>query len=217
MAAFGLAGTAVLIGLGVWQLQRLEWKEGLIARLEARLAAEPVPLPADPIAAADNFLRVTAAGTLGDSAAWLLTTERPWGPGFRVIAPLTVEGGRTVLADLGYVPETMKGRALPPGAQAELIGALYWPERRDPFTPEPDRAAGIWFARDPAAMAEALGAEPVLIVADWHNLGEWPKPLRLGVNLRIDHLGYAITWFSLAAIWAVMSLLLSRRERRRAG
>ncbi len=52
-------------------------------------------------------------------------------------------------------------------------------------------------------------------MADSHDLGEWPKPMRLGVNLRNDHLGYAITWFSLAAIWAVMSALLARRERRR--
>lgn len=217
MATFGLAGTAVLIGLGIWQLQRLEWKQGLIARLEARLSAEPVALPADPDPAADNFLRVAVAGTLGDRAAWLLTSERPWGPGFRVIAPLTVEGGRTVLADLGYVPEAMKGEALPAGAHAELTGALYWPERRDPFAPEPDRAAGLWFARDPAGMAAALATEPVLIVADSHGLGAWPRPLPLGVNLRNDHLGYAITWFSLAAVWAVMSVLLARRERRRAG
>jgi len=55
------------------------------------------------------------------------------------------------------------------------------------------------------------------VVADSHDLGEWPKPMRLGVNLRNDHLGYAITWFSLAAIWAVMSVLLARREHRRAG
>ncbi len=64
-------------------------------------------------------------------------------------------------------------------------------------------------------MAEALGTEPALIVADDHDLGAWPKPRRLGVNLRNDHLGYAVTWFSLAVVWAVMSGLLARRERRR--
>lgn len=213
-AIFGLVGTGVLAGLGVWQLQRLEWKEGLIARLETRLAAEPAALPAAPDPERDNFLRVAVAGEVGAEAAWLLTSERPWGPGFRVIAPLILDGGRRVLVDLGYVPERMKGAALPAGARVEATGALYWPEGYDPFTPEPDPAEDIWFARDPEAMARALGAEPVLVVADAHDLGAWPRPMRLGMNLRNDHLGYAITWFSLAVIWAVMSALLARRERR---
>lgn len=211
---FGLAGTAVLAGLGVWQLERLEWKEGLIARLESRLAAEPAALPAAPDPEADNFLRVAVEGELGDEALHLLTTERPWGPGFRVIAPLELGSGRSVMVDLGYIPEARKGEALPEGP-ARVTGALYWPDEPDAHAPEPDLARNIWFARAPRAMAEALGTEPVLIVADDHDLGAWPKPRRLGVNLRNDHLGYAVTWFSLAVVWAVMSGLLARRERRR--
>ncbi|HUF88292.1 MAG TPA: SURF1 family protein [Thermohalobaculum sp.] len=215
-AIFGLAGTAVLAGLGVWQLERLAWKEALIARLESRLSAEPVPLPAAPDPERDNFLRVAVEGRVGDEALYLLTSERPFGPGFRVIAPLASGGaGRTVLVDLGYIPEAMKGAGVAAGAAARVTGALYWPEARDSFTPEPDRAANIWFARDPQAMAAALGAEPLLIVADAHDLGAWPKPLRLGVNLRNDHLGYAVTWFAMAAIWAAMSLGLARGEARR--
>jgi len=96
-----------------------------------------------------------------------------------------------------------------------VVGALYWPDETDSFTPAPDRAANIWFARDLGAMAEALGTEPLLVVAESHPLGDWPKPLRLGVNLPNDHLGYAITWFSLALIWAVMGTMLALRERRR--
>ena len=93
------------------------------------------------------------------------------------------------------------------------------PDETDAFTPEPDRAANIWFARDLGPMAEALGTEPLLIVAESHGGlaggGEWPKPLRLGVSLVNNHLQYAITWFSLALIWAVMSAMLVRRERPR--
>ena len=102
-----------------------------------------------------------------------------------------------------------------------MVGALYWPDETDGFTPAPDREANIWFARDLGPMAEALGTEPLLIVAEQHSGslggGEWPKPLRLGVNLANNHLQYAITWFSLALIWAVMSALLVRRERERPG
>ncbi len=126
---FGLAGTALLAGLGVWQLERLEWKEGLIARLESRLAAEPAALPAAPDPEADNFLRVAVEGELGAEALHLLTTERPWGPGFRVIAPLQVAPDRSVMVDLGYIPEARKGEALP-GGRARVTGALYWGARR---------------------------------------------------------------------------------------
>lgn len=211
---FGLVGTAVLIGLGVWQLQRLAWKEDLIAALQSRLAAEPVAIPQHPEPARDAFLRVRAEGLTGEPELHVLTSEKPWGPGFRVIVPLTLSDGRRILVDLGYVPEAEKAKPRPP-ARGVVVGALYWPDETDMFTPPPDRAANIWFARDLPAMAEDLATEPLLIVAERHPLGDWPKPLRLGINLPNDHLQYALTWFSLALIWAVMSTILLRRERRR--
>jgi surfeit locus 1 family protein len=99
-----------------------------------------------------------------------------------------------------------------------VVGALYWPDEIDSFTPAPDREANIWFARDLLPMAAALGTEPLLVIAESVSPpppGGWPKPLRLGVNLPNDHLQYAITWFSLALIWAAMGTILVRRERRR--
>ena len=214
---FGLVGTAVLIGLGVWQLQRLEWKEGVIARLEARLAAEPVALPPEPDPVRDDFLRVGVEGRLGEQALYVLTSRRGLGPGYRVIAPLDTGAGRRILVDLGFIPEEMKGGGYPgSGGRARVTGTLYWPDEVDSFTPEPDRAENLWFVRDLGPMADALGTEPLLIVAEAHDLGEWPMPLRLGLAIPNNHLEYAITWFSLALIWAVMSVLLVRRERGRA-
>ncbi|HUF55849.1 MAG TPA: SURF1 family protein [Thermohalobaculum sp.] len=214
-AAFGLFGAAVLIALGVWQLQRLEWKEGVIARLETRLAAEPAALPAEPDPAEDDFLRVSADGRLGERALHVLTSRRGQGPGYRVIAPLETAAGRRVLVDLGFLPDDMRTGGFPgSGTQARVTGALYWPDEVDGFTPEPDRAEETWFARDLVPMADALETEPVLVVAEAHDLGQWPMPLRLGIDVPNNHLGYALTWFSLALVWAVMSALLVRRERR---
>ncbi len=222
---FGLVGTAVLIGLGAWQVERLARKEVLIARLEQRLAADPVALPVSPDPARDGFLRVRVTGRIGGGELHVLTSLIPYGPGFRVIVPLTDASGRVVLADLGYVPEAAKDAGYRPAGPVEVVGALYWPDEADGFTPAPDREANIWFARDLAPMAEALGTEPLLIAAESYGGtpgdslggGDWPRPLRLGVNLTNDHLQYAITWFSLALIWAVMSALLVRRERERQG
>ena len=210
----GVVGTAILVGLGVWQLQRLEWKQDLIARLEERLAAEPVALPDAPDPQRDAFLRVGVEGRLGEDAAYVLTSQRRVGAGYRVIAPLETAEGRRLLVDLGFVPDQMRPDA-PLGREARVVGALYWPDEVDSFTPAPDREADLWFARDLEGMAEALGTEPLLVVADGHDLGQWPMPLRLGANVRNDHLGYAITWLSLALIWAVMSVLLMRGGRSR--
>ncbi len=208
----GVAGVATLLALGEWQLRRLAWKEALIAELAARLAAEPVAIPERPDPAEDSFLRVRVAGQLGEGAAYRLTTQRPWGPGFQVIVPVATEDGRRVLADLGYVPEASKERALmPAGTPVTLTGALFWPEGAADATP-PDLERNIWFARDPERMARALDTEPLLVVAERHSLGERPRAQALGINLPNNHLNYAITWFSLGAVWAVMSLLWARRE-----
>ena len=184
----GVAGVAVLIGLGAWQVKRLAWKEALIARLEQRLAADPAALPAQPDPARDAFLRVRVTGRIGGRELHVLTSLIPYGPGFRVIVPLTDASGRVVLVDLGYVPEAAKDAGFRPAGPVEVVGALYWPDETDGFTPAPDRAANIWFARDLGPMAEALGTEPLLVVAESHSgspgesLGgrDWPRPLRLG-------------------------------------
>ena len=215
VALFGLAGVAALVSLGVWQVQRLAWKEGLIAQLEGRMAAEPVPLPADPDPERDAYLRVTLTGVFGPEELFVLGSTRRHGPGFRVVAPFETETGRRLLVDRGFVPEARRDEPRPAGP-ATVTGTLYWPDETDGFTPDPDREANLWFARDAAPMAEALGTDPLMVVADAPTApGPFPEPVPVGVNLRNDHLQYAITWFSLAVAWAGMSVILALRERRR--
>lgn len=213
-AFVGVLGTAILIGLCVWQVQRLAWKEDLLAQLEARLSAPPVDIPASPNPARHQFLQVETTGQLGPDELHVLTTRKPSGPGFRVIAPLTRSDGRRVLVDLGYVPEAEKAaERFDRRAEGTVLGALFWPEERDGFTPDPDLGANIWFARDVAEMAEVLGTEPVLVVAEAHPLGTTPLPERLGVNLPNNHLNYAITWGLLAVVWAVMTAVWLRSRQ----
>ena len=212
---FALAGVAAGTALGAWQVQRLTWKQALIAQLEERLAATPVALPAEPDPVRDEFLRVRVTGRLGTGTLRALSSVRPYGPGFRIIAPLTEDSGRVILIDLGFVPGEAKDIDALPTGPVEVVGALYWPNETDGFTPEPDRAANIWFARDLDLMAAALGTEPVMVVAESYGGGEWPKPLRLGIDIANDHLQYAITWFLLALAWGVMGIMLVMRERKR--
>ena len=215
VALFGLCGVGALVALGTWQVQRLAWKQGLIAQLETRLAAAPVALPAAPDPDRDAYLRVALDGAFEAGEAFALGSTRRHGPGFRVIAPFVTEDGRRVLVDRGFVPEADR-RASRPTGPARVVGALYWPNETDGFTPDPDLAANLWFARDAESMARALGTEPLMIVADAPTGGAGaPEPVPVGVNLRNDHLQYAITWYGMAAAWAVLSLMLARREARR--
>jgi surfeit locus 1 family protein len=225
-ALIGILGTAILLALGVWQVQRLAWKEGLIARIEARLAANPVPLPENPDSQRDRLLRVEATGRIGTEELHVLGSLDPWGAGYRVVSPMELAEGRRIMVDLGYVPHDMKEpearpRSAPrdpgrdPGrAPDRVTGLLLWPAEVDSFTPEPDPARNIWFARDVERMAERLGTERVLIVAETHSGGEWPRPAPPGTNLPNRHLEYAVTWFGLAAVWAGMTVYLIRHELR---
>lgn len=211
-AIVGIAGVAILISLGLWQVQRLGEKEALIARIETRLAADPVPLPVHPDRENDALLHVTAKGRIGEGELHILGSLRPWGPGYRIITPFILDDGRRVLLDLGFVPEVLKEPTMRPSklARAEITvsGALLWPRETDSFTPDPDPERNIWFAREVDSMAEALDTEPVLIVAEKNVLGEWPRAVPPGVDLPNRHLEYAATWFGLAFAWGAMTLVL---------
>ena len=200
---FGIAGCAILVSLGVWQVQRLVWKEGVLAEIEARIAADPAPLPADPDAETDKYLPVTADGRLTGEELRVLASVKRVGAVHRMISVLETQG-RRVLVDRGYVP--VGGDPDPARGPLTVTGNLHWPDETDGFTPEPDLAAGLWFARDVPAMAAALNTEPVLCVAravSDFDPSATPLPVDTGA-ISNSHLVYALTWFSLAVVWAGM-------------
>lgn len=212
----GLAGITILISLGVWQLQRLAWKEDILSRIEDRIAAPPVALPAGPDPGTDRYLPVTLSGSTTGEELLVLSGQKQIGPGFEVIAAFQTAGGRRILLDRGFLPEAGRDAARPP-VTLEVTGNLLWPQDADSYTPPPDRATGLWYARDAVAMAEALGTEPVLVVlrsATGDAQGISPVPVDTS-GIPNDHLQYAITWFSLAGVWAGMTVYLLWRIRQK--
>ena len=207
----GLGGIAVLVSLGVWQMQRLDWKLGVIADAEAQIAAPPVALPDAPDQEAWNRRAVAVAGVLTGDEILVLTSGTSAGTGYRVIAALDT-GDRRVMADLGLLP--LDGRDAPAmTGPVEITGNLQWPDDVNSSTPAPDRDEGLWFARDVASMAEALAAAPLLVTVATMSPPD-PRVTPLPVDTRDfknDHWEYAVTWFSLALVWAAMSLFLIRR------
>jgi surfeit locus 1 family protein len=209
----GLGGAAILISLGVWQVQRLAWKQAIIADINARITATPVTLPETVDPQTDAYLPIVADGVIENGEIHVLVSQKDIGAGYRIIAPFQLQDGRQIMVDRGFALTTAKDteRAIGP---ATVIGNLQWPQETDGFTPAPDIGANIWFARDVDAMATQLQTLPILLVARSSSLPE-PGVSALPVDTaRIpnDHLQYAITWFSLAAIWLGMSLFFLRRR-----
>ncbi|MEM7176530.1 MAG: SURF1 family protein [Pseudomonadota bacterium] len=213
----GVVAVSVLCALGVWQLQRLQWKQGLLDDIVTRFSAAPVALPDAPAEATDQFLQIALEGTLEPGEIAVLTSRRPYGPGFKIISPFTLADGRRILIDRGFVPEDKKAPAARPFRRgpATGTGTLFWPDETDSFTPGPDIQRNIWFARDPRAMAAHLGTLPVLVSLNTRMTGDWPEPARVAANIPNNHFSYAMTWFALALVWAVMTAIWIRAELRR--
>ncbi|WP_298497701.1 SURF1 family protein [uncultured Maritimibacter sp.] len=209
-----LAGFAVFVSLGVWQLQRLAWKEGVLAEIEARIGADPVPLPEETDPEADRYLPVTVSGTMEEGELHVLVSHVDYGPGFRIISPFVNEDGRKILIDRGFVPDAKKADPHQTG-EMTVTGNLHWPDERDSFTPADDPQANYWYARDVDAMSAALDTDPLLVIARTETD---PAILPLPVTsegIRNKHFEYAMTWFLFAATWVGMTGFALWRIRRR--
>lgn len=226
-----LAVFAVLVSLGVWQMQRLAWKNDLVARIEQRIHAQPIALPRPDgwaqLAAQDyEYTPVRVAGAFRHDLEMMIF--RPAGgpqkqPGYHVVTPLRVAGTQThILINRGYVSEEVRDparrQAGQPSGEVVVVGLLRAPEGRSGFTPADDPAKGLWYTRDPAAMARHAGlSDPAPFSIDANaapNPGGWPKGGVTVINIPNDHLGYAMTWFGLAAtLVAMVGLVLWRRRR----
>ena len=222
-----LAAFLVLVGLGTWQLQRKAWKEGLVAAMHERLAAAPVDLPPASQWASLNvdsaeFRRVKfhAQFTEGRGVyvyvAGSALRDDIKEPGYFAFAPARLDDGTTVVVNRGYIP--MDQQTGWPAGTMEVVGYLRWPESRPWFLSDTNSASDTWFVRDHRTMAAAKG---------WGNVAPFyvdqespvpasglPRPAALTVNLRNDHLQYAVTWFGLAAVLVgcFVAWLITRRR-----
>jgi len=196
---------AVLISLGVWQVQRLHWKLGLIAEVNRNLASAPLTLDqALAMGAAAQYHRVMLDGWfVNDKEAYVYASGPEGAPVYHVLTPFETRSGRTLLVDRGIVPTGL----IDPKKRARvdervMIGVWRFPDPPGTFTPPPDIAHRIWYSRDVGAIAAAdhvkLSA-PAIVEADAApNPGGWPKGGQTQVTFRNEHLQYAITWFGLA-------------------
>src|SRR5512144_1126678 len=154
---FTLAAVALLIGLGVWQLKRLAWKEGLIAEIEARAKGMPITLK-EAIAVSregrdPSYYRVRVKGSFDHAKErYLYALSNDGEPGWHVITPFDSVEGDLVLIDRGFVPDNLRDPSSRVASQLEgevdVTGLVRLPESPGPFTPDNEPDNNRWFWRD---------------------------------------------------------------------
>lgn len=209
----GILGCAILVGLGLWQLQRMGWKEAMLGDIQARIDAPAVALPAE-IDPSMKYMPVEVAGTTTGDEIDILSGSREQGGGYQVISGFVTDDGRRIMVDRGFVPQEARHAPRPP-VRLQVQGNLHWPDEKGSATPAPNLAENIWFARDVPAMAEALGTEPILVVASQvRGEAQGVQPIPVAIEgIPNNHLSYAVQWFLIALAWAGMTVALIWRIR----
>jgi surfeit locus 1 family protein len=214
----------LLLALGSWQIERLFWKRELIAQRQSAVAAAPTVVPPSPEEARrEEFHHVTDEGVfLHDKEIFLGATSEAGRNGYQVLTPLREPGGRIVFINRGFIPAELKDPAKRSASQVSgtvrVAGLLRLPPTQKPawFLPDNRPDLNYWFWIDLPAMAVADELDhvaPFYIDADaTPNPGGWPKGGITRLELRNDHLQYAITWFSLAVALIVVYVLFHRRN-----
>jgi len=213
-----------LLGLGAWQIERLHWKLGLIAQVNRHLLAPALTLGEALALGPDaQYHRVILTGRFDNAhESYVFTTGPDGTPVYHVLTPLLLADGAALVIDRGYIPLALKTPETRRAGELEgpqrVVGVWRQPDTPGWFTPPPDFAARVWYARDVARMAEESGvrlAAPVVVEADaTPNPGGWPKGGQTIVHFHNEHLQYAITWFALAAGLVLVYLAYHRTQGR---
>ena len=217
---------AILVSLGTWQVQRLAWKQALIARIEAGLAARPVTLT-EALKQWRNgrdidFLRVQMTGHYRPKPQFRVYSLLDGTSGWELAAFLESDDAGNVIVDRGFVPDDLKdeGVAAVPAGPVELTGVIRLHRgAKALFTPDNNAAANQWFWWDTRAMDIAAGLAPAdvpqLVVHRQRAVDDPRWPASTGVDVSAipnSHLQYAITWYALALVLAVMAFIFARNR-----
>jgi surfeit locus 1 family protein len=211
----------VLIGLGTWQVYRLEWKEGILAQIAAAEAAPPVPLTPGPLPA--PYQKVSATGHFRfDQAAQFGAEVRDTraGPtmGFCQIVPLERDGAPPILVDRGWVPQKRETPLDDPAGVVTVTGFVRPRDEPHWFSPADDPAARVFYTLDPHAIGAAIGVAGLmpftLVALGSLTADSYPAPAQHLPRPTNNHLSYIVTWYGLAVALTIIFVVWIQKALR---
>jgi len=220
----------ILVALGTWQVERLQWKEGLIADIQARRTAQPITAEqaAAMVARGEDvdYRAISITGHFDNSKERYFLATLDGAPGFYVYAPLTLADQKIIFVNRGFVPDELKDAAKRKRGELEgevtVTGLARAKLANKPsfMVPDNDPAKNMFFWKDMDVMATSAGLDKAKVLSFFVDAGPAPNPggFPIGGVTQIDlpnnHLGYAVTWYGLAAALVVIAALAMRRKPR---
>ena len=218
----------ILIALGTWQVERLYWKEGLIAEIEARRTAQPITVQqaASMVASGKDvdYRAITVTGHFDNAKERDFLATSDGAPGFYVYTPLTLTDGKIIFVNRGFVSDQLRDPAKRPQGQIEGevtitgLARAKLMEKPSSMVPDNDPAKNMFFWKDMDVMAKSVGLDTTKALPFFVDAGPAPNPggYPAGGVTQIDlpnnHLSYAVTWYGLAAALVVIAALAMRRK-----
>ena len=199
----------VFIGLGTWQIIRLNWKNNLILEIENSLKNPPVELAQSK---KENFLKIKTSGSIDfDKQIYLYNLNESGTPGFEVINPITI-GDENFLINRGWIPFEKKGvEEINVFDQENIIGTLKLQGRKNIFKPDNDLDENYWFSLNREDILKFTGKNFSKYIIYLDGNYQLPRPKKITANISNNHQKYAITWFSLAL--SILLLYLYFRKK----
>ena len=199
----------VFIGLGTWQIIRLNWKNNLILEIENSLKNPPVELAESN---KENFLKIKTSGSIDfDKQIYLYNLNESGTPGFEVINPIMI-GDENFLINRGWIPFEKKGtQEINVFDQKNIIGTLKLQGRKNIFKPDNDLDENYWFSLNREDILKFTGKNFSKYIIYLDGNYQLPRPKKITANISNNHQKYAITWFSLAL--SILLLYLYFRKK----
>ena len=199
----------VFIGLGTWQIIRLNWKNNLISEIENSLKNPPVELAQSK---KENFLKIKTSGSIDfDKQIYLYNLNESGTPGFEVINPIMI-GDENFLINRGWIPFEKKGtQEINVFDQKNIIGTLKLQGRKNIFKPDNDLDENYWFSLNREDILKFTGKNFSKYIIYLDGNYQLPRPKKITANISNNHQKYAITWFSLAL--SILLLYLYFRKK----
>ena len=199
----------VFVGLGTWQIIRLNWKNNLILEIENSLKNPPVELVQS---SKKNFLKIKTSGSIDfDKQIYLYNLNDTGTPGFEVINPIAI-GDENYLINRGWIPFEKKGtKEINFFDQENIIGTLKLQGRKNIFKPDNDLVENYWFSLNREDVLKFTGKNFSKYIIYLDGNYQFPRPKKITANISNNHQKYAITWFSLAL--SILLLYLYFRKK----